>query len=178
MSCPIHHCNELRHCHAAVSCTELSWQHPVDTNVLRNKQSTYRSLYMYRARAVRICINKTSQETMAVYSVAKYSHFHDNTEVSEPASVLQTREPLRGSRRETECCEIVKTVPNSMDVGYVQEGQSGSRIVDNNLGAFALKGSGCTYMYKKTKHLTWVSYTTSVCIVNVGCDQDHFTTCS
>ncbi len=71
-----------------------------------------------------------------------HTHLDDDTEVGEPGSVLQTGEPLGGGGRKAECPEGIIAVSHSMDVGYVQESQSGSRVVIYYLCAFTLRGEG------------------------------------
>ncbi len=73
-------------------------------------------------------------------SVISHTHLDDDTKVGEPASVLQAGEPLGGGGREAECPEGIVAVSHGMDIGYVQESQSSSRVVIYYLCALTLRG--------------------------------------
>ena len=63
---------------------------------------------------------------------------NDETEVVEPASVLQGGVPLAALVGETECAEAVVTLPHCMDVGNVQMSQFRPWVVGHILRPFTL----------------------------------------
>lgn len=79
-----------------------------------------------------------SRYTSSALACQVVGYLDDEAEIVEPLCVLQGRVPLCILTRETKGAEVVITLPHCVNVGDIQVGQLGTRVVCDVLRAFAL----------------------------------------